>query len=287
MGHDREQKTRIKYNVPVSLAEAATACGTLDRRGDVILSDPDEFARLLGLAFQVPDFLKNRPVVARCDRRSIFLSVDGAKSEKDTVLPGWRYYRGKWECDLVDCLPEPTITYDEESVRQTTDEEKATTGLSATAAATGFPSRSRPSRATSKAKGIRTARLRRSSTTSWTTTSSCSAFPFAPEYLPGRIWNRFGAGLACQPEKGEFPHIQMILDHWGRNLDAEVAADEWCKINHVRTGGDYLMLWAAVIVRHPQVASALFVRSFQTAEHRQIDVPSHALPHVSRLEWLG
>lgn len=247
----RNGKTGIKYNVPVSFDEAATACGTLDRRGDVLLSDPNEFARLLGLTFAVPDFLKNRQVVARRDRRSIFISTDGAKSEKDTVLPGWRYYRGKWESDLVDCLPEPTLTYDEESVRQTTDEEKAQEWVIRDSRGNWISQSLTAVKTYLKGEGHTDAEVSEILHHHMEDNFQLQRIPFGPEYLPGRIWNRFGARLACQPEKGDFPHIQMILDHWGHNLNAEVRANEWCQRHGIKTGGDYLKFWAAVVVRHP------------------------------------
>ncbi|MGA2035323.1 MAG: primase-helicase family protein, partial [Thermoguttaceae bacterium] len=247
----KNKKTRIKYNVPVSFEEAATACGTLDRRGDVVLSDPNEFARLLGLSFQVPELLNGRPVVARRDRRSLFISIEGAKSARDTVLPGWRYYRGKWECDLVDCLPEPTITYHEESVRQTTDEEKAQDWVIRDSRGNWISQSLTAVKTYLKGEGHSDAEVSEILHNHMDNNFQLQRIPFGPEYLPGRIWNRFGARLACQPEKGDFPHIQMILDHWGRNLNAEVQADEWCQRNGVKTGGGYLKLWAAVVVRHP------------------------------------
>ena len=61
------------------------------------------------------------------------------------------------------------------------------------------------------------------------------------------FWGKF----AFEPVKGEYPQIQMILDHCGRNLTPAVLDDPWCQQNQVTTGGSYLKFWAARLFRDP------------------------------------
>lgn len=78
--------------------------------------------------------------------------------------------------------------------------------------------------------------------------------PFRPEYPEGeeaRLWNRDAAQLAFEPAPGKHPTWDLVLDRAGCGLDYAVAHDPWCQANGVRTGGDYLRLWAAALLQDP------------------------------------
>lgn len=80
--------------------------------------------------------------------------------------------------------------------------------------------------------------------------------PFADEYLGGRRWNRHGARLAVQPTEADrpmhHPNWDMVLNHCGRGLDEAIAANAWARRNGIYKGGDYLRLWAALLLKHPK-----------------------------------
>lgn len=73
--------------------------------------------------------------------------------------------------------------------------------------------------------------------------------PFAPEYPGSRKWNREAPQFAFDPEHGPHPTWDLILQHIGSGLDVE--GNEWCRVNGVNTGSDYLKLWIASMLRHP------------------------------------
>lgn len=73
--------------------------------------------------------------------------------------------------------------------------------------------------------------------------------PFQAEYPGNRRWNRHAPQFAHEPSYGRFPTWELILNHVGSGL--AVDTDEWCRINHINTGGDYLKLWLASMFRHP------------------------------------
>jgi hypothetical protein len=79
--------------------------------------------------------------------------------------------------------------------------------------------------------------------------------PFQDEFPGDRRWNRDGARLAFLPTTDDrrmaHPHSDMIFNHCGAGLNRAVAENEWCKLHSVLTGGDYLRLWAAVLVQRP------------------------------------
>ncbi len=80
--------------------------------------------------------------------------------------------------------------------------------------------------------------------------------PFEPEYPGDREWNRSSAKFLIAPStEGEalsFPTWQRILDHCGESLTDTIINHDWCKANGIRTGGEYLRLWFACLVKHPK-----------------------------------
>lgn len=79
--------------------------------------------------------------------------------------------------------------------------------------------------------------------------------PFEPEYPGSREWNRDAAQLRFLPKEDpddlKYPHWRMILDHCGQGLDAAVMQDNWCQINGIETGADYLKCWIASMFQEP------------------------------------
>jgi hypothetical protein len=79
--------------------------------------------------------------------------------------------------------------------------------------------------------------------------------PFQPEYPGDRQWNRNAAQLKYAPafDKDElsYPTWQKILNHIGVSLDVAVQQDNWCKINNLKTGADYLKCWIASLFQFP------------------------------------
>ena len=103
--------------------------------------------------------------------------------------------------------------------------------------------------------------------------------PFAPEFLPGRRWNKFGAQLAVAPTYGgNHPHYDLIFRHVGRGLDPAVRENEWCKRNGIIDGAHFLTLWAAKKFQHPkQHLPLLYLFSPErdngkSAFHRSLDL---------------
>lgn len=81
--------------------------------------------------------------------------------------------------------------------------------------------------------------------------------PFQPEYPGDRQWNMDAAQFAYPPvtlesdETPYHPHWDRILKHCGQDLDGVVRASEWCALNNIKTGADYLLYWIAYLLRDP------------------------------------
>lgn len=80
--------------------------------------------------------------------------------------------------------------------------------------------------------------------------------PFESEYPGDRQWNRSKARFRIIPtldgEALSFPTWRRVLAHCGKSLDESISQHPWCKSNGVTTGADYIHLWLACLVKHPQ-----------------------------------
>lgn len=77
--------------------------------------------------------------------------------------------------------------------------------------------------------------------------------PFAPEYPGNRQWNRGAAQYVYQPadRPGAHAHWNMILKHCGQDLDDAIAQLAWAQAANIQSGADYLLHWAACMLRDP------------------------------------
>jgi len=242
---------RIRYNVPTTFEEAVGTTGRFDRRGIAILDNPDETFRLLGIPLTIPALLAGREVAVERQERSLFVSVPAKQDEREQDLPGWRYVRRKWEHDIPNCFPEAGPTMYEERIRLTTDKYKAQAWVIKDARSQWKDQPLSAVRMFIKGFGHDDYEIAQVVQHHMNHNYQLTEIPFTEEELPDRIWNRFGARLSCTPMPGKFPHIQMILEHVGRNLQSAVEENDWCRNHGVANGAGYLKLWAAVIFRHP------------------------------------
>ena len=79
--------------------------------------------------------------------------------------------------------------------------------------------------------------------------------PFKPEYPGGRQWNRNGAQFRFIPNLNQeirtYPTWSKILNHCGKGINDDIQHNEWCKINGILNGADYLKCWIASLFQYP------------------------------------
>jgi hypothetical protein len=81
--------------------------------------------------------------------------------------------------------------------------------------------------------------------------------PFQPEYPGDRQWNMQAAQYRYQPanlgddEVPHHPHWDKVLKHCGQDLDESLADLDWAISANIKTGADYLKMWAACMLREP------------------------------------
>jgi len=80
-------------------------------------------------------------------------------------------------------------------------------------------------------------------------------YPFQPEYLGDRTWNRNSPQLKYAPsqeiDRLSYPTWVKILNHLGQGLDEAVKMNGWAKANGILTGADYLKCWIASLFQEP------------------------------------
>ncbi len=80
--------------------------------------------------------------------------------------------------------------------------------------------------------------------------------PFQDEFPGNRQWNLKAPKLKYKPEPYEpgdspHPHWDMILEHTGADLTANLKELTWAQKNGICTGKDYLQRWIALMIREP------------------------------------
>jgi len=80
--------------------------------------------------------------------------------------------------------------------------------------------------------------------------------PFQDEFPGDRQWNLKAPKLKYKPEPYEpgdspHPHWDMILEHTGADLTANLRELAWAQRNGICTGKDYLQRWIALMIREP------------------------------------
>jgi hypothetical protein len=81
--------------------------------------------------------------------------------------------------------------------------------------------------------------------------------PFQDEFPGNRQWNLRAPKLKYKPEAYDpdgpppHPHWDMILEHTGADLTANLKELAWAQRNGICTGKDYLQRWIALMIREP------------------------------------
>ncbi len=75
--------------------------------------------------------------------------------------------------------------------------------------------------------------------------------PFEDEYPGKRVWNKGAPQFSVTPARGNHPTWDGILEHCGADLDTGVNQNEWCKLNGINSGAEYLFYWAAFMFQKP------------------------------------
>lgn len=80
--------------------------------------------------------------------------------------------------------------------------------------------------------------------------------PFESEFLPNRQWNRGAAQIRFVPSQDrdnlQYPSWLRVLRHCGKGLNDAIKNNNWCRLNGIQDGGDYLKIWIACLFKYPK-----------------------------------
>lgn len=261
---DREGWTTCHFNRLPDLPAAAKALGgaELSDHGGFEFRSAAEAERVvaaLGKAIEVPEKLQDREVVLKKNKDGrLLIRVQKHGKNEEHPAPGWASKKGHWE-RVIDAQAEPNN--DEDDLENfdhilralvTPKGEDAGWMFRADSGEWGRWSTEKVKftlhtygKADAEIKTILGLAIRRR----WKLIS----IPFQPEYPGDRQWNLNAAQYRYQPaaEPGPHTHWDRILHHCGQDLTQYLRELEWAQRANIRTGAEYLLTWAACMLRDP------------------------------------
>ncbi len=263
-----EQKwTFCHFNAPADLKSAALAFGGLRSIDDTFVFESADGARKamksLGAEFQVPPWISHRAVSLRLKKNEIVarVSSEGSDKAEDMRRLGWLLHKSK---DWIKVFELAIDAGDEFALPDNLDD-RIRHLVTPTLEEAGWAVLESKARWIDQPKSNVKSVLK-----SWDMSDKDSEatmghlithvwdlvnLPFQDEFPGERRWNRDGAKLAYVPSSNDgemsHPNWDMVLEQCGSGLDEAVAESDWCQKNNVRTGKDYLQLWAAILFQRP------------------------------------
>lgn len=260
--------TTCYFNRSPNLKVAARAMGGIEdaEKGGFVFESATrakEAALALGRELPIPDELRDREVRLKASKDGR-LVAQVVKEEGDEGMKklGWQAKKGYWlqifetrvenksselltseHDNIVRALVSPLGERAGWMVHQKNDEWHRTPKDDAKSAllADDFP------------KPVAEVMLGRAVKEAWKLVN----MPFQPEYPGNREWNFGAAQYKYSPidlkddEAPRHPHWDMVLKHCGQDLDDALRDLEWARAANIKTGADYLLMWAACMLREP------------------------------------
>lgn len=250
--------TRCVFNAPAEIESAARANkGVRNAKGEYIFNDHLQGTlaiQSMGIKFELPDELKNHGIrIMTIKAKSEILLVSVERRPSDVSVPeGWLSPKAdkyeivldlpkvKRELTAPDALIRHTISQGVESGWYIYTKGKwiLQNKGNVTTVLVGQELHDRNEIEVMMGKSI---------LSPWELVN----IPFADEYPGDRQWNKEAASFRCKPLEGDCDTWLEIINHCGKNLNDSVEADEWCKANGIKKGGEYLLSWLASLVQKP------------------------------------
>lgn len=219
--------------------------------------------KALGASAELPSWIIHREVTLKSAKGELIAQVPLEDSDKapDMRKLGWVKHKANWakviEIEVASAEPETVIPHDlDDRIRHV---------VTPTMEDAGWAVRDTKGRWIDEPKGNVKSVLK-----SWdlsdaeaeavmgqliTNVWDLVNLPFQDEFLSGRRWNRDAAKLAFVPTDRDrelsHPHWDIIFEHCGSGLDEAVETNAWCRRHGIKTGGDYLRRWAAILFQRP------------------------------------
>jgi hypothetical protein len=263
---DKSGWTYCFYNKILSLDGAASAFDGLedDIKGGGYTFPSGSIAELvvksMGGCIEIPEELENRPIRLQAHKGKLLVEI--VKHTEDKIEPeGWLQKRGKffriYNIDTRTCS-DVSIDFEEvdKYIRCLISSDNNTSGWAywhekgcwVFTAKDDARSRLKAAGYEDNAEVI----LGEALAKAWTITH----VPFQDEFPGNRQWNLKAPKIRFRPEPYDpgdspHPHWDLILEHTGADLTANLRELSWAQKNNIYTGKDYLQQWIALMLREP------------------------------------
>ena len=266
-GQDRENWTTCSFNRTPDLAAASKAMGgsELSDNAGFEFEDGDDAERViaaLGTNISLPEKLKERQVVVRKNKDGrLLVRVQKHGKDEDRPGTGWVGKKNHWErvidasADAKDDESELTKTDSVFRALRTPHGQEAGWAVRRMGSGGGWKRTLIKDNAKSALVivGYQKPEIETIVAESYLDDWTLVNLPFQPEYPGNRQWNLDAAQFKYQPsmEPGPHPHWDMVLHHCGHDLTHTLKNLDWAKKANILTGADYLLTWAACMLRDP------------------------------------
>jgi hypothetical protein len=266
---DGQGWTRCHFNIEPDLGSAARAKGGIEApNGGFVFQEASiavDAARLLGVSVrEVPPAIATRKATLKPHKDGrLIMQIEGdpQKVLSHTEMPGWLFDKGKWT--KVFNMPAAATTKAESEGRSLDDLVRHIIGqdgsdhgwvLKRENAEWGTEPLTHIQTAL-EASGLNPKEVKNILGTSVIKCWTLVNLPFQAEYPGNKLWNRDGAQLRFVPsqeiDKLSYPTWKAVIDHCGAGLTDALQNHPWAKANGIKTGGDYLKIWIASMIKYP------------------------------------
>lgn len=260
---DRNGWTRCYFNSEPNLKTLAMYYGGVEHpQGGYVFNEAEmaqKVASQLGSNLSIPNFALTRPARLKDGKDGkISIEIEQQQHDHSEQMKDWILERGKWKRVLLvrdNQTNEIDIGNYDDIIRHLVDENGNDLGW--VVKTDGFW-RSEPISHVSmflEAFGLDRNQVKRVLGASVIRCWRIVNKPFDVEYPGERQWNRHAPQFRYPPSTDldnlHYPTWLKILNHCGSSLDEYILQNDWCKINGILTGADYLKCWIASVFQKP------------------------------------
>ena len=239
---------------------AALYSGVEHPQGGYVFNEAEMAVKVaadLGSNIEIPPYVSNRPTRLKYTKEGK-ISIEFEHDSRDQPLKGWILERKKWK-RVLDIREsdnnEVNIGNYDDIVRHLVDESGSDLGWVIKTDGTWRTEPISHVKMFLEGYGLDREQIKKVFGSSvircWTIVNK----PFDVEYPGERQWNRHAPQFRYPPSTDldnlHYPTWLKILNHCGNHLDDYIAKDDWCKMNGVLTGADYLKCWIASVFQKP------------------------------------
>jgi hypothetical protein len=257
--------TRCYFNRDLDLNTAARIQSAIEHEKGgwqfSVAKDAETALRKLGAGIELPDWIKIRSarVKKHKDEGKVIVEIQEQDSDATEQMKGWYKERGKWirvyNINNIKVSESDVTVATDEIIRHLVNYEGADAGWVVKSENRWNAEPLQHVQAALSAVGYSPKEAKEFIGTHIFSPWKIINHPFGAEYPGDRQWNRDAAQLRYTPNTDSdnlsSPTWHKILDHIGAALDEAVQKNDWCQLNGIIKGSEYLKCWIASMFKEP------------------------------------